>query len=266
MIKITMEILQSIILGIIQGLTEFIPVSSSGHLVLARKIFGFKDQGLSFDVLLHLATFLAVVFYFWKEWPQVLASLLKKEGLGQQIIIACLPAFILGIGLKEIIDKYFRETIWVATFLIIVGFFFFLCEKSYSLTYQRKKIKEIKWKDALIIGLGQTIALFPGISRSGMTICFGMLRCVKRNEAAKFSFLVGSLAILGAGIFSFFDLVKSGGFTEIKLELLFGFIFALASGYLSIKFLLRFLENHRLNIFAYYLIILGTILFVSQWI
>lgn len=260
-----MELIQSIILGLVQGLTEFIPISSSGHLVIIRKIFGFKDQGLAFDAVLHLGTLLAVIFYFKKD----LQEILKEGGKNKifwQIILATLPAAIAGLLFEDFVASFFRDILWVATFFILTGFVFLLAERYYDLKFEKKKIDQLTWKDSLIIGIAQIFSLLPGISRSGITTVAGMFRFLRRTEAARFSFLMSILIIFGAGLKSVIDLFASFEFQNEVLEIILGFITSFLAGYSSIKFLMNFLKNHRLYLFSFYLFVVGFILFVFQWL
>ena len=254
-----MELFQATILGLLQGLTEFIPVSSSGHLVIARDILGFKDQGLIFDIFLHLATLIAVIIYFRKDWLDILKNITKKSGLFWQIIIATIPAIIIGFLASDLIENFFRSATWTSFFLILTGLFFIIAEKLSNIP--QKKIKNIKSKDSLWIGIAQAIAILPGVSRSGITIGTGLLRKIKRTDAAKFSFLLSTIAILSASAFASVKLffnghTINGSFSEIIL----GFITAFIAGYLSIKFLMNFFKKHGLIPFAIYVIILGIII------
>jgi undecaprenyl-diphosphatase len=262
-----MSIIQSIILGIIQGLTEFVPISSSGHLVIIRKLFNWSDQGLAFDTVLHLGTLLAVIIYFAKDWKKIISeTVTKKSKLFWYIIIVTIPASLAGLFLEDVIDEIFREILWVATFFIITGLIFIAVEKytSYRLV-EKKTLTKINWKDSLIIGLFQIISLFPGISRSGATISAGMFRRLKRQEAARFSFLMATLIILGAGLLGIYQLVQNEKLNGELPDLILGFISSALVGYFAIKYLMRYLKYGKLNIFAYYLIGIGIILLIVRF-
>lgn len=261
-----MSLIQAVILGIIQGITEFLPISSSGHLVLTEKVFegfGKSDFGLSFDIFLHLGTLLAIIIYFWRDWLKILKDLFQKKGIFGYIILATLPAAIAGIFLEDLIAGFFRDILFVAIFFIITGGFFIFSEKIYA-KLQVKNLEKITWGDALFIGVIQIFALLPGVSRSGSTISAGMLRGLSRQEAARLSFLMAALIIFGSGIFSAMSNLKTNAINNLILESIFGFIFAAGTGYFSIAFLMKFLEKYRLYGFAGYLIIAGLVILIWQ--
>lgn len=259
------QIPDSLILGAVQGLTEFIPISSSGHLILVQKIFGLKDRGLAFDAFLHLGTLLATLIYFRGDWLKILKETACRK-IFWYIIIATLPAALIGIFLQDIIATFFRDILWVALFLILTSFVFFLAEKYYYLKINKKSLDKLNWKDALIIGFSQIFALLPGVSRSGITICAGMFRSLRRVEATRFSFLMATLIIFGAGFMETLNLLSTSKFNTLGLEAAGGFLTSFIAGFLSIKFLLSFLKTHRLYIFALYLFIIGIILLILQWL
>jgi len=264
-----MNILQAIILGIIQGATEFIPISSSGHLVLTREILGWDDPGIVFDIFLHLGTLIAVLIYFRKDWLKIIRSLFDKNGdrrLFIYLIIATVPAFALGPFLNDYVENIFRDILWVAAFLIITGFIFLSVEKYSDYKIEKKSTDKMTWKDALLIGLVQILALLPGISRSGVTIAAGMFRSLKRIEATRFSFLMATLAISGAGVYGALKATNGSYIDGYLIEIMVGLIVSAVVGYLSIKYLMKFLAHHRLNTFAIYLICLGTVILIIQWI
>ncbi|MBU1177861.1 undecaprenyl-diphosphatase UppP [Patescibacteria group bacterium] len=265
-----MNILQAVVLGLVQGATEFIPISSSGHLVLAREVFGWEDPGVVFDIFLHLGTLAAVLIYFRRDWLKIIKDLFGRSGdkrTAINLVVATLPAFILGFLFNDYINSIFRHALWVSTFLIIVGLIFISAEKFASHKIIKKDLDKVSWKDALLIGLVQALALLPGVSRSGITIAAGMFRSLKRTEATRFSFLMASIAILGASIFGSFAAMQDEGYLSgFWPEIVIGSIIAAIVGYLSIKYLMKFLSQHKLYIFAAYLICLGVIIFAVQWI
>lgn len=257
-----MNIIQSTILGLIQGLTEFIPISSSGHLVLAREIFGIKDLGIAFDAFLHLGTLLAVLIYFRKDFTNTAKE--KNIKFIKQIIIAIIPAGIIGLLFEDVISDFFRDAWSVSIFMILVGIVFVLAELYNKKQKDKKDIKKITLLDSLIIGLFQILALLPGVSRSGITISAGMFRKINRVEATRFSFIMSAVIILAASGKGAIGLFSDMGSANELITIVWGGIVAFASGYLSIKFLMNYLKKHKLYIFSAYLFIIGSILLVVQ--
>lgn len=261
-----MNVLSAIFLGIIQGLTEFIPVSSSGHLDLAQDIFNWHaTNDLAFDVFLHWGTLLALVIYFYKDIIRYLKAFLQslvkwdlKNNLDQKIswliLVSMIPAVFAGIFLNDLIDSLFRNVLSVAIFLILVGLAFLIVEK---LSTQKFAGKDWSWSQAIILGLAQAVALIPGVSRSGATIATGLALNFKREEAARFSFLMSIPIIFAAGAKKIWDIRHMAMSSSEILAYGAGFLAAAIIGYLAIKFLLEYLKNHSLNIFAYYRLALG---------
>jgi len=254
-----MDYIVAIIFGITQGITEFVPVSSSGHLVILHDMFVLPIKNdLVFDVVLHLATILAVLIYFWRDIALIIKNLLKRrDKIAYYIIIATIPAAIIGFLGEDIITTYFRSTYVVVIMLIIVGVLFIASEK---IGKQIKDYKELTWKTALLIGLFQAIALIPGTSRSGITIVAGLLVGLKRQAAIKFSFLISLPIILGANLFKLPDLLASGLGLSEYIVLLVAFLAALFSGLVAIKYFLRFSARYSLHAFAYYRFALALVL------
>ena len=261
-----MNYLTSIILGVVQGLTEFLPISSSGHLVIFHDILNWQTtDNLAFDVFLHWGTLVALVIYFYKDIIRYLTAFLKslrhwnlRSDLDQKIswliLISMIPAVLAGLFLNDIIDQLFRNIISVAIFLIIVGLIFLAVEK-YCL--KNKDLTSMTWGKSLILGVAQALALMPGISRSGATISAGLAMNLNREEAARFSFLMSIPIVFAAGLKRAWDLRHMTMSLQEILIYFGGFLAAAVIGYLAIKFLLNYLKNHTLNIFAYYRIILG---------
>jgi len=266
-----MDYIYSIIYGLVQGLTEFIPVSSSGHLVIMHQIFDFNFvSSLSFDVMLHAGTLVALLIYFYKDIIKYISAFFNsltnwqpKENSSQMIawmiLIGTLPALVFGYFLEEIIENSLRTPLLTATMLILVGYLFILFEKK---TKKIKFLSESSFKSALIIGFFQIIALIPGVSRSGITILGGLSQKLKREEAARFAFLLAIPVTLGAVIKRSNTLLSSDLLTREWVLMLLAFLVAVLSGYLVIRFLLKFLKNHSLKIFAYYRFVLGAIVLI----
>lgn len=255
-----MTILQSIILGIVQGLTEFLPISSSGHLVLIQNLFGLKQADLAFDVALHLGTFLALVLFFWHDWWRYINAFfrsLKKwdfkndpdQRLFYLLVIASIPGAFFGVLLEKQAETIFRSTYLVLINFAVIGLLFIVVEQI------AKKIRDLKQttlKDSLIIGFSQALAIIPGVSRSGITISAGLFSGLKREAAARFSFLMATPIILGAGLVSLSKIFDEGKDGLGWINLTAGFLAAVLVGFFAIKYLLKYLKNHTLNIFAYY--------------
>lgn len=260
--------LQAIVLGLVEGLTEFIPVSSTGHLVLVRELFGWEDQGLFFDMVIQLATLFAVIVYFWKDWvsfakaifqkPQLVVRRADKEArrLAIAILIANIPTVVAAGILIKFIQTDARQTVYVAALTLLVGILFLVIER---ISRPQRDLSKLTIYDTISIGLAQAAAIIPGVSRSGATISAGIYQGLKREEAARFSFLVGSPAILLSGGYSIFKFLKSPASVD-WIALAIAFAVAFVSGYLAIRFMLSFLKTHDLKPFAYYRIVVGALL------
>ncbi|MBT8361295.1 MAG: undecaprenyl-diphosphate phosphatase [Deltaproteobacteria bacterium] len=253
-----MELLKAILLGFIQGATEFLPVSSSGHLVLGSHILGFEEQGLVFDVMLHLGTLAAVVVVFRDELlAMVLAPFRWSHGNRVEqvrhfllwdiyIIIATIPAVIVGFSLKERFEVLFDSILLVCLMLVITGSMM-IATKYISDT--GKKITGIR---AFIIGCAQACAILPGLSRSGSTIFCGMLLGINRETVARFSFIMSIPAILGAAILNVADVISNPPGVQAMLNLSAGTITSALTGYFAIVLLLDLIKKNRLSWFGYY--------------
>lgn len=265
-----MDIFQSIFLGILQGLGEFLPISSTAHLILAPYFFGWQDPGLSFDVALHIGTLVAVVAFFWRDWIAILFAALNNifrtnyklkaksypASLLWLLVIASVPGAIFGFLLDDYAEFVFRSPLVIAFTLSVVGLVLFLVDKYAT---HRKNIGEINWRDAIAIGLSQAVAIIPGVSRSGATMTIALARGLSREQAARFSFLLSTPIILGAALVKVPHLLQTG----ITVPIIFGIVAAAISGYLAIKYMLRFIQKVGYAPFFYYrLILAGVILIV----
>lgn len=257
-----MEILDSILLGITQGLTEFLPISSSGHLILVREILG--DQtvtGLAFDAVLQLATTLAVLVYFWGDITKYIGSFFKimfnqpledsQRTLVLALIFGTIPAVLLGLFLENSMETIFRNPLLVSLTLVVGALIMFVAEKTAT---QSEKVTQMK---GLKIGFYQALALIPGMSRSGMTIAGGLKAGLSREEATRFSFLLAFPILLGSGLKKLLDLFTSGVIDSVGTGLIFGSITAFVVGLGAIHFLIKFLKSHTLNVFVAYRIVLA---------
>lgn len=252
-----------IILGIIEGFTEFLPISSTGHLILARYFFGLETTDpLAVDAILQLGAILAVYIYFGPElWQMIKDFFQKKTQLVWAIIVATIPALLLGLVVEKYIDLYLRTPIIVGIVLIVGALLFLLVEWLYQ--NGKRDLKEINIKRALSIGFAQCLAFFPGFSRSGATIMAGQMNKLTREAAARFSFYLSIPIITLSGLKKLYDVLKVGLPQGIGLELTLGTITAFVVAILSIHFLLSFLKKHGLNLFAYYRIVLGLMVLVK---
>ncbi|HOE90850.1 MAG TPA: undecaprenyl-diphosphate phosphatase [Candidatus Cloacimonadota bacterium] len=250
--------IKTLILGIIQGLTEFLPVSSSGHLVLAQHFLnkGAISPDLSLEIFLHFGSLIAVLIYFYKDILELCISCFKwdksekTKSLHKQVYFIIAATFItgiIGILFEEFIEALFSKALVVAFLLIVTGIILFISDK---LKAGKLKIEELGFFKALFIGLGQAIAIAPGISRSGTTIVFSLFTGLKRDEAAKFSFILSIPVILGANLLKIKDLLALD--SSVLLNYFVGFIGAFVSGLLVISLLLKMIRNAQLKYFAYY--------------
>lgn len=257
-----MSILQAIILGVLQGLTEFLPISSSGHLMLAEHLFGLKQNNLFFNVLLHFATLVAVVIVFWKDIVEILKHPLSSKM--QAIVVATIPTVILALIVNHFTDEF--------ALMAFLGFGFLISAIVIAATsiYQKKRplvnCYQINNKKAFVIGLVQGLAVFPGISRSGSTICAGLLQGVQREECAKFSFLISIPVILGGMIFELYDAVRFGLNNIDALPCIIGFMVAFVVALFTIKFMMKIVKKGNWWYFAIYLSALGILVLLNQYV
>jgi len=265
-----MTILHAIILGIIQGVAEFLPISSSGHLVITPYILNWSYQGLDFDIALHLGTIIAVIAYFWSDWIKIIGNAINLDSKSQPdfdklirvasdkkqkteyphnlfwiIIFASIPAAIAGYFLENLAEHALRNPLLIAIFLAVFALLLWLAE---SVGNNTTKIKDIGYAKGFIVGVAQAIALFPGVSRSGVTTTAGLFLNLNRSDATKFSFLLATPAILGA------FLVSLKNYSAVQIDLAFFIAVATSAifGFLAIKYLLNFLEKHGFLPFVIY--------------
>lgn len=261
-----MPIHQAVILAIVQGFTEFLPISSSAHLALAPWLLGWKDQGLTFDIALHFGTLAAVLVYFFRDWVQIIgqafglkvgadAGLKASPRLLWTIAAATLPIGVLGFIFKDDAETTFRAPWVIGIMLISVGLLMLWAEHAGR---RVKGIGQISFLDAMTIGFAQALAIVPGTSRSGITITAGLFRDIDREAAARFSFLLSTPAIGAAALLAFKDLYDAGGVPSQELPaFLVGILISALSGCLIIGGLLRYLRSHSLRFFVAYRIIFG---------
>lgn len=249
-----MNVLQAVLLGAVQGLTEFLPVSSSGHLVLMQHLLGVPEVGVSFDVLLHLATLLAVVIYFRRELAQALVQ--RDWYLGLLVLVGSLPAAVVGLLLEDFVSSLFQNVRAVGAAFLFTGAILYLAERRGRGAQRDGGWESIGVRDAFFIGLGQAVAIIPGVSRSGSTIAAGMARGIERTLAARFSFFLSMPVIAGAGLLELPHLWTEGTLYS-PAALVGGFIAAFWGGWLAISSLLAVLQRGRLSLFSWYVWLLG---------
>jgi undecaprenyl-diphosphatase len=257
---------QALVLGLVQGLTEFLPISSSAHLSLIPWFFGWTDPGLAFDVALHFGTLVAVLWYFRAEWGRLISAAVSivrnrsvqtvEEKRVLFLILATIPGAIGGLLLEKKAETAFRAPALTATALMVMGIVLWAVDR-----YSRmdRELKTMRWLDALFIGIAQVFALIPGVSRSGSTITTGRLLKFDRQSAAVFSFLMSMPIIAAAVVLKGPDAVRESGET---IPLIVGVLAAAVSSWLAISILLRYVIRHSLGIFALYRLILGVIVLV----
>ncbi|MFA6809269.1 MAG: undecaprenyl-diphosphatase UppP [Eubacteriales bacterium] len=252
-----MFVWQAIVMGIIQGIGEFLPISSSGHLVLLPWLFDWTVPGITFDVALHMGTLLAVLVYFWKDWLKLLTSAVTGKNddyrkIFWYLVVATIPAGVAGFFMEDLIQNIFRSPIIIGIMLIVFGLFLYFADKKTQL----RKLESMNLPDALVIGIAQCMALVPGVSRSGVTMTAARMLSYSREEAARFSFLLSTPVIFGAGVFELSKINPA----EFNTAFIAGILVSAIVGLASITFLLRYLKSSDFKIFVGYRIILGLII------
>mgnify|MGYP000851913748 CR=1 FL=1 len=264
-----MPIYQAVILAIIQGLTEFLPISSSAHLTLAPWLFGWKDPGLTFDIALHIGTLAAVIVYFFTDWVQIIANglgfrmpggdpeLNRNRRLLWWLALGTIPVGVVGLLFNKQAETTWRNPIVIASMLIGVAALMIIAEKT---ARPYKHMDEVTPTDVGVIGIAQALAVVPGTSRSGITIAAGLFRNLDRATAARFSFLLSTPAIGAAAAKSCYDLYKEGGIApDMRVPFAIGVVVSGVTGAFIIAFLLNFLRRHGLWFFIWYRIVFGII-------
>ena len=266
-----MDLLQAAVLGIVQGITEFLPISSSGHLIIVPYLFGWQEfeNNLPFDVALHLGTTAGLLLFFWKDWYLLVTGFLKQlfdserkllsdphSRLFLTIILGSIPAALFGFYFQDFVEGVVRDPLIIGEMLIGFGLILYWAEKRGN---GRKNLEQIRLRDGLIIGIWQAVSLIPGVSRSGSTISGGFFQGLDRETATRFSFLLATPAVAGAALFKVKDIMELG-FGSERGVFLVGFLASLVSGLLVIKFLLQFIKTNSFTVFVVYRILLGMIL------
>lgn len=255
-----MSVFQALVLGIVQGLSEFLPISSSAHLALTPWLFGWQDPGLAFDVALHLGTLIALVWFFWQEWitlARAFFGLVRKRRVETEserrfiwVVVATVPGAIAGYLLQDYAKTVFRSPTLIGVMLIVMGVILWMVDRS---ARQDRPLETMRWTDAVIIGLAQMFAIIPGVSRSGSTITAGRALRFSRESTAVFSFLMSLPIIAAAVVFEGRHAIHDG----ISAPLIVGVVSAAVSGWLAISVLLKFVARHSYGVFAAYRVVVG---------
>ncbi|WP_027719169.1 undecaprenyl-diphosphatase UppP [Desulfovirgula thermocuniculi] len=250
-----MNLWQAALLGAVQGVGEFLPISSSAHLVLVPWFLGWRYEGLAFDVALHMGTLMAVVAYFWQDWLVLLRDGLSRRRSAEKrlfwcLVIATVPGAVFGYLLEEKAETVFREPLLIGIMLMVMGLILYLAD---TRAPAFKYLEDIGLKESLWIGLSQALAIIPGVSRSGITMAAGRAAGLDREAAARFSFLLSTPIIFGAGVLQLPRLAPA----DLTASFFVGVATSAVVGFLSIRFLLRYLTRHSFGIFIWYRFLLG---------
>lgn len=254
----------AIFLGAIQAITEFLPISSSGHLLIAPWLLNFPNPGLAFDAALHIGTSLALVVYFWNDFTTLIK---ERSPLLRYILIASIPGGVIGFLGEKMIDNAFHEGSSaipiVATGMILATLIIWYIDVRAA---QRKSLEKLTQKDAILIGIGQALALIPGVSRSGSTIAAGLAVGLKREAAARFSFLIGTPIALGAGFYKLLGLMTDSSASINILEVGVGILVSAALGAVVIRWLLAYLQSHNLRLFLIYRLVFASLVLILYYV
>jgi len=255
--------LAAVLLGLVQGLTEFLPVSSTAHLILVSEALKLDPEkfGLSFDVALHLGTALAVLLYFAGTWIGLFVDVVRgRWRLPLAIVVGTVPAAIAGVLWESAVSTTFRSALYIVIGLLVGSAIFVLAER---MSARRRRIERVGLMDAVLIGAAQAIALLPGISRSGITISAGLFRGLERGDSTRFAFLLATPIILGAGAKTLLDARKLSGLTAEMDIVAIGFAVSFLSGLAAVAFMVRYLRTHSLNVFVVYRLLLAVAVVIA---
>jgi undecaprenyl-diphosphatase len=261
-----MPLYQVVVLALVQGITEFLPVSSSGHLALIPWLFGWTDPGLTFDIALHAGTLVAVLIFFFRDWVQIVgqgfglswgsdAQLKQNRSLLWYLAAATLPGAIFGLLFDRYAEEEWRSPVLIGSMMVAIGVLMWVAER---VGKESKTMDAVTFADSLTIGVSQALAIVPGTSRSGITIATGLFRNLDRPAAARFSFLLATPIIAGAAASKVFQMVKHGGLpADMRMPFALGILISAVSGAMVIAFFMKYLQRHTLMVFISYRIILG---------
>jgi len=254
-------LLEHMFLGIVQGLTEFLPISSTGHLVLFRKLFGLQEAGLLFDTMLHLGTLIAVVIVFWPQIWHILTHPFGK--LTRLLVVGTIPTAAIGLAFEDYFEEISRTGVTIGWEFLATGAILWGVE---SWRRGNRSFEQIRYTDALLIGTLQGAAILPAISRSGLTIAGSLMRGIERADAARFSFLLSLPAILGACLLQSAKLAQAPVETSLLIPMIVGTMCAAIAGYIAIRWMLKIISTGSMKGFAIYVWMLGAIILVLQWL
>jgi len=255
-----LTVFQALILGVVQGLGEFLPISSSAHLVLVPWVMGWEYAGLTFDVALHMGSLIAVVAFFWRDWFVLTRDALARRATPESkmfwyIVAATIPGAAVGFIFEQQAETVFRTPLLIGVMLIVMGVILYWVDRRAA---KRKGMWGMTFGDALFVGVSQSLAIIPGVSRSGVTMTAGRFRGLTREAAARFSFLLSTPIIVGAGVYKLKDLAA----TNIDAAFITGVVSSAVVGFLSIGFLLRYLTERSFGVFVWYRLLAGTAVIV----
>ncbi len=268
-----MPIYQAVVLAVVQGLTEFLPISSTAHLTLFPWLLGWKDPGLTFDIALHAGTLVAVLVFFWKLWLDMLRAAFtpnhaanpaqsENRRLFWFLVLGTIPAGVAGLLFERAAETRLRSPLIIALALILVGLLMWAGE---ALTRDTATLGEVTLKDSLLVGVAQALAVIPGVSRSGITMTGGLFCSMRRDTSARFSFLLSTPIIAGAALKKALEIRHTGIAPDMRWPFALGIVVAAAVGYLVIAVLIRYLERHTFKIFVVYRILLGVLVLLIGW-
>ncbi len=253
-------LIEHIMLGIVQGLTEFLPISSTGHLVLFRQLFGLQEAGLLFDTMLHFGTLIAVMIVFWPEIKHLLGNPFGK--LARLLVAGTIPTAIIGLAFEDYFEEISVTGVTIGYEFLATGIIIWVVE---SMRKGTRRFEQINYTDALIIGTLQGAAILPAISRSGLTIAGALMRGIDRSEAARFSFLLSLPAILGAVVLQTKKLVESPIDNSAMIPMVIGTMFSAIAGYFAIRWMLKIISTGSMKGFAIYVWLLGAVILGMQF-